>query len=44
MVAALVVALTTVAPPAQACNNRGNCANAPGQNKESAESPGRPLT
>jgi hypothetical protein len=31
--AILALALTTVTPPAQACNDRGNCANAPGQNK-----------
>jgi hypothetical protein len=29
----LALALVMVAPPAQACNDRGNCANAPGQNK-----------
>jgi hypothetical protein len=32
--ALLALALTTLSPPAQACNDRGNCANAPGQNKE----------
>jgi hypothetical protein len=31
--AILALALTTVTLPAQACNDRGNCANAPGQNK-----------
>ena len=29
----LALAMATVAPAAQACNDRGNCANAPGQNK-----------
>lgn len=29
----LALAMATVALPAQACNDRGNCANAPGQNK-----------
>jgi hypothetical protein len=28
--AGLVLALTVVTPPAQACNGNGNCANAPG--------------
>jgi hypothetical protein len=29
----LALALTTVAQPAQACNDRGNCEYAPGHNK-----------
>jgi hypothetical protein len=35
----LALALTTLAP-AQACNDRGNCANAPGQNKNVSGAPG----
>jgi hypothetical protein len=31
--AALVFALMVVTPPALACNENGNCANAPGHNK-----------
>ncbi|WP_024511928.1 hypothetical protein [Bradyrhizobium sp. ARR65] len=31
--ALLVLTLTMVAPPANACNDRGNCANAPGHIK-----------
>jgi hypothetical protein len=31
--AILALALTTLTPPAQACNGGGNCENAPGQNK-----------
>lgn len=32
-VAVLAIAALMSAPPAQACNDRGNCANAPGQTK-----------
>ncbi|RZN11906.1 hypothetical protein [Bradyrhizobium sp. Leo121] len=38
--AILALALTTVTPPAQACNDRGNCAKAPGQNKHVSGAPG----
>jgi hypothetical protein len=38
--AALAFALMTVAPPALACNDNGNCANAPGHNKEARGAPG----
>ncbi|MGY3615747.1 hypothetical protein [Bradyrhizobium sp. USDA 10063] len=31
--AILALALTTVTPPAQACNDNGNCANAPGHTR-----------
>jgi hypothetical protein len=32
--AALAFTLMTVAPPALACNDNGNCVNAPGHNKD----------
>jgi len=32
--ATLAFTLMSAAPPAQACNHRGNCDNAPGQNKD----------
>jgi hypothetical protein len=35
----LALALTTLTP-AQACNDRGNCADAPGQNKNVSGAPG----
>ncbi|MGX9429609.1 MULTISPECIES: hypothetical protein [Bradyrhizobium] len=38
--AILALALTAMPPPAQACNDRGNCENAPGQNKNVSAAPG----
>ena len=38
--AALAFALMTVAPPALACNDNGNCANAPGQQRGVHGAPG----
>jgi hypothetical protein len=38
--AILALALTTLTPPAQACNGGGNCENAPGQNKHVSGAPG----
>jgi hypothetical protein len=38
--AIFALALTTVAPPAEACKDRGNCSNAPGQNKHVSGVPG----
>jgi hypothetical protein len=40
--ATLAFALMTVAPPALACNDNGNCANAPGHNKPGANMQGAP--
>ncbi|MGY3609763.1 hypothetical protein [Bradyrhizobium sp. Leo121] len=38
--AILALTLTTITLPAQACNDRGNCENAPGQNKNVSGAPG----
>ena len=39
--AILALAMTMGAPPAQACNDRGNCANAPGHNKPAHNASGQ---